>query len=602
MKRLISLFISLILIVSSGTISFGQAVDSDYENNWAKDAISYMIGKDILLGYPDGTFRPENIMKRCEFYKFINSIIRFTKKDGVNFDDVKSTDWYYGEVEKGMAANYLLATKSLNPKDNITIEEVAKIIGIVFGIVKDEAIVTAFSDDGIFRPKAEMTRAEVVKMLHNISGEIINVTGIFNKDIETNLLVNVADVVLKDMVIEGDLYLTEGIGDGDITLDNVEVKGILSVKGGGANSVIIKNSKINIVSIDKQSELGKVVIENTTVEEIRTLEGVKVGNGETPEKESTPEPATPIKVNDNTSIGEKDSTTDGILHAQVTAKLILDIAVAQSLHDRANEGTAFGEYVVGSKIILQGAINNAQAVVDSGTKIASEAIAAELDLGVAVGIFEAGKEVKYKLILTGDNISSYPNTVKVDKDTSITVIVVPKIGQQVASFTVGGEDKKADLVAGTPNEYIFIITGDTEVSVIYESKLFTVTFKDYDNRVIKTVDIRYGEDAVLPTNPERAGYTFASWDGTYTKIAKSETVIATYTPNAKTTYTVKHYTQTSDKKSYIENEKDSTRMEGLIGAETVAVAKNYLGFTVRPFDQKTIAANGSTLVRIFYDR
>lgn len=64
-------------------------------------------------------------------------------------------------------------------------------------------------------------------------------------------MVNTGDVVLKDMKIEGNLYLTEGIGEGDVTLDAVEIVGELNIKGGGENSIKIKNSKINKLSVDK---------------------------------------------------------------------------------------------------------------------------------------------------------------------------------------------------------------------------------------------------------------------------------------------------------------------------------------------------------------
>lgn len=301
MKRLISFFIALILIVSGGTISLGQAIANDYESNWAKSEIDYMMGKDILSGYPDGTFRPGNNMKKSEFYKTINGLMGFTNKAEVKFGDVKPTDWYYGEVEKALGANYLVRTRSLKANNNITREEVARIIGLVFGIEEDEATSKEFADnealpkslkgiigglkkkgfiegypDGTFRPKSEITRAEVVKMLNNISGEIINVAGTVSKNIKTNLVVNTGDVVLKDMTIEGDLYLTEGIGEGDVTLDNVVVKGELSIKGGGANSVVIKNSTINTVSVDKQSGLIRVVFENSTVEQVRTVQEVKI--------------------------------------------------------------------------------------------------------------------------------------------------------------------------------------------------------------------------------------------------------------------------------------------------------------------------------------
>lgn len=299
MKRLLSILMILVLIMSNMTVAFGEV--NDYENSWAKNEINYMKGKEILSGYPDGTFRPSNNMSRAEFYKTINSLMGFTNKRQVKFDDVDPTDWYYADVEKGSAANYILPSKSLKAKEHITREEVAMIIGIVFEIEKDEATANEFNDtlnlspsirgiigglkkngfisgypDGTFRAGSNITRAEVVKILCNVSGEIANKEGKISKDIKSNLVVNTSDVVLKDMTIEGNLYLTEGIGDGDVTLDNVTVKGILNIKGGGANSVTIKDSKINKLSVDRDKGLVSIVFQNTTVEEVKTLNQVKL--------------------------------------------------------------------------------------------------------------------------------------------------------------------------------------------------------------------------------------------------------------------------------------------------------------------------------------
>ncbi len=299
MKRLLSLILSLIILMSTGIVALGQV--SDYEDNWAKSEINYMKDKGILSGYPDGTFRPTNNMSKSEFYKVVNGIMGFTQRSEVNFNDVSPTDWYYAEVQKGVSANYILTGTSLNANENITRGEVARIIGIIFGIEEDKAEASKFADsltlpeelkgvvgglkkngyingypDGTFRANAEITRAEVVKMLYNISGEIVNVSGTINKNTNTNLIVNTKDVMLKDIVIGGNLYLTEGIGEGNTILDNVVVKGKVIVNGGGLNSLSIINSQLNSVSVDKKQGLANVVLSNTTVGEVKIVKQMRL--------------------------------------------------------------------------------------------------------------------------------------------------------------------------------------------------------------------------------------------------------------------------------------------------------------------------------------
>ena len=52
--------------------------------------------------------------------------------------------------------------------------------------------------------------------------------------------------------IKGDLYIAESVGDGTVTLDGVVVDGNITVKGGGANSVILKNTKAITLHVDKE--------------------------------------------------------------------------------------------------------------------------------------------------------------------------------------------------------------------------------------------------------------------------------------------------------------------------------------------------------------
>lgn len=59
----------------------------------------------------------------------------------------------------------------------------------------------------------------------------------------------------------------------------------------------------------------------------------------------------------------------------------------------------------------------------------------------------------------------------------------------------------------------------------------TVTFKDWDGKVISTQEVAYGKDASAPTAPSRVGHTFAKWEGSYTQVRENKVVTATYTKN-----------------------------------------------------------------------
>ena len=120
-------------------------------------------------------------------------------------------------------------------------------------------------------------------------------------------------------------------------------------------------------------------------------------------------------------------------------------------------------------------------------------------------------------------------------------------------------------------------------------------------------------DLDLPENP---GYTFAGWntqaDGSGTTyqpdvkvlvdtMAPGNHLYAIWAKGTGTPYEVHHYLERLEG-AYpdVPNEKDNLR--GETGAWTAAAAKSYNGFTPREFAQERIKADGSTVVKIFYDR
>ena len=67
-------------------------------------------------------------------------------------------------------------------------------------------------------------------------------------------------------------------------------------------------------------------------------------------------------------------------------------------------------------------------------------------------------------------------------------------------------------------------------------------------------------------------------------------------------YLVKHFQQNIEDDDYSEVTDDLESKTGTEGTETEAVAKKYTGFNVKPFNQLSIAGDGSTVVNIYYDR
>ena len=120
------------------------------------------------------------------------------------------------------------------------------------------------------------------------------------------------------------------------------------------------------------------------------------------------------------------------------------------------------------------------------------------------------------------------------------------------------------------------------------------------------------EIAITENSFTKAGWTFSGWntksDGTgapyndKTKITLTADVIlyAQWAAGTGTAYKVEHWQQNIADDEYTLAKTEP--MTGTTGEETAAKAEETAGFTAKEFVQEKIAADGSTVVKIWYDR
>lgn len=60
------------------------------------------------------------------------------------------------------------------------------------------------------------------------------------------------------------------------------------------------------------------------------------------------------------------------------------------------------------------------------------------------------------------------------------------------------------------------------------AEIATVTFKNYDGRVLKTEVVEKGKSATAPGNPVKNGYVFIGWDNDFSNVMTDLTVTALY--------------------------------------------------------------------------
>ena len=122
-------------LLNNGT-SFGTSSItkfSDANNGWYSAAINYVVGKDLIAGYADGTFKPNQNITRAEFAQMISGYIKAGFAGSSNFKDVKG-HWASDAIDK-VYGNKSVAgypDGSFKPNQNITRAEAVTILNSVF--------------------------------------------------------------------------------------------------------------------------------------------------------------------------------------------------------------------------------------------------------------------------------------------------------------------------------------------------------------------------------------------------------------------------------------------------------------------------------------
>ena len=161
----------------------------------------------------------------------------------------------------------------------------------------------------------------------------------------------------------------------------------------------------------------------------------------------------------------------------------------------------------------------------------------------------------------------------------------------------------------TPANKVESVTlGDANVTLYAKvEEGYWITYDSEGGSYIQPAFYTRGATAEAPKAPTRPGYTFYGWftDAALTAPAdfgsiKENTTVHAKWKAASTTYTVIHFWENADDNEYSYHESETKT--GTTGAQTAAAAKSYPGFTAQTITQKTIAADGSTIVSVYYKR
>lgn len=176
--------------------------------HWCYDKIIDFEEKGFVCGYEDGTFKPDQTITRAEYVKIVNNFfgyeLEYDKDSG--FSDINSGDWFVPYVNEAVERGYITGYKdgTFRPEDPIRRQEATVILSRILEIdeeeypadhedglaqysdgqeVEDWARVAIHSysvynfingyEDGSLRILQDVTRAETVELLHILEQKIV---------------------------------------------------------------------------------------------------------------------------------------------------------------------------------------------------------------------------------------------------------------------------------------------------------------------------------------------------------------------------------------------------------------------------------------------
>ena len=164
---------SLIAVV----ILTGSALAKSYpdvsSNHWAYKQIQSLTNEEVLVGYPDGNFKPDESATRAEFTAMVIKALHQDKaplKSTLGFKDVPYQHWAYNVIQRAINFDLIKVTadNSFRPEDTITKKEAMDIMVSALnlnrlGLYRAQKAIGEFQN-----PEAPITRAEMASGLYNM--------------------------------------------------------------------------------------------------------------------------------------------------------------------------------------------------------------------------------------------------------------------------------------------------------------------------------------------------------------------------------------------------------------------------------------------------
>ncbi|NES94788.1 MAG: DUF1565 domain-containing protein [Desertifilum sp. SIO1I2] len=130
------------------TVARGQL--RDIQGHWAETYIRALVAQDVIAGFPDGTFRPNEPVTRAQFATIVSKALSpAAKRGGTSFRDVPTNHWASAAIQSAYRGEFLTGFEDATFRPDLRIPRVQVLVSLVSGLglrSLDTSVLSAYND------------------------------------------------------------------------------------------------------------------------------------------------------------------------------------------------------------------------------------------------------------------------------------------------------------------------------------------------------------------------------------------------------------------------------------------------------------------------
>ncbi len=124
-KKLLNLLLALVVTAFGINQAFGIEYSDLSKDHWAYKQIEELTNEKVLVGYPDGTFHPDENVTRAEFATMVIKAVdqeNAAIKETINFNDIDKDYWAWDMIQRAVTFDIIKKTSdnAFHPQDDVT--------------------------------------------------------------------------------------------------------------------------------------------------------------------------------------------------------------------------------------------------------------------------------------------------------------------------------------------------------------------------------------------------------------------------------------------------------------------------------------------------